>query len=286
VTPERWQEIKQVLAGALERTPSERNAYLDRACSEPDFRHEVESLIAAHEQAQSSFLSRPALPAKELAIGSRLGPYEILERIGAGGMGEVYRANDTRLGRDVAIKVLPAAFFEEPARLIRFQREARILASLNHPNIVTLHSFEEAGGIHFLTMELIEGQALNRLIPKEGLAVDQILDVAGAILEALAAAHEKGVVHRDLKPGNVMVTKVGRVKVLDFGLAKELNASILTETILATAGFTEAGVVMGTPPYCSPEQITGRELDHRSDIFSLGTMLYEMATGLRPFRGE
>jgi serine/threonine-protein kinase len=286
VTPERWQQVKHVLAEALERDPSERIDYLNQACAEPDLRREVESLIAAHEQAQTSFLAQPALPPKELAIGSRLGFYEILARIGAGGMGEVYRARDTKLGRSVAIKVLPPAFVEEPARLSRFQREARMLASLNHPNIVTLYSFEEAGGVHFLTMELIEGEPLNQLIPKGGLPVDQMLDFAAAISEALAAAHEKGIVHRDLKPGNVMVTNQGRVKVLDFGLAKDVRVMNTDETLLTSAGFTEVGVFLGTPPYCSPEQISGRAIDHRTDIFSLGTVLYEMAAGERPFHGE
>src|SRR5579863_4708404 len=221
VTPERWQEVKKVLAAALERAPGERRAYLDQACAEPDLRREVESLIAADEQTQSSFLAQPAIQAKELAIGSRLGPYEILARIGAGGMGDVYRASDTKLGRSVAIKVLPPGFVDDPGRLARFQREARMLASLNHPNIVTIHSFEEIDGVHFLTMELVEGQPLNQHIPKGGLPVDRILDFAAAITEALSAAHEKGIVHRDLKPANVMVTDEGRVKVLDFGLAKD-----------------------------------------------------------------
>jgi serine/threonine protein kinase/Tfp pilus assembly protein PilF len=286
VTPERWQEVKKVLAGALERAPGERHAYLDQACTEPDLRREVESLIAAHEQAQTSFLAQPAIPPKELPIGSRLGPYEVLARIGAGGMGEVYRASDTKLGRSVAIKVLPPEFVDDPARLARFQREAKMLASLNHPNIVTLHSFEEANGDHFLTMELIEGQPLNRLIPKGGLPVDRILDFASAISEALAAAHDKGIIHRDLKPANVMVTDEGRVKVLDFGLAKEIHAVNSEDTILTYGGFTEAGVVLGTPPYCSPEQIAGCDVDHRTDIFSLGTMLYEITAGQRPFQGN
>jgi TolB-like protein len=283
---ERWQEVKKVLAGALERAPGERAIYLDRACTEPDLRREVESLIAAHEQAQTSFLAEPAIPTKELSIGSRLGPYEVLSRIGAGGMGDVYRASDTKLGRSVAIKVLPPTLVDDPARLARFKHEARMLASLNHPNIVTLHSFEETGGVHFLTMELVEGQALNRLIPNGGLPVDQILDFAAAISEALAAAHDKGIIHRDLKPANVMVTNEGRVKVLDFGLAKEIRTEYSEDTILTSVGFTEAGVVLGTPPYCSPEQIAGRAVDHHTDIFSLGTMLYEMTAGQRPFQGN
>jgi TolB-like protein len=286
VTPERWQEVKKVLAGALKRAPAERHVFLDQACIEPDVRREVESLIAAHEQAQTSFLAQPAVQPKGLAIGSRLGPYEILARVGAGGMGDVYQASDTKLGRSVAIKVLPPALVEDPVRLVRFQREARMLASLNHPNIVTLHSFEETGGLHFLTMELIEGQGLNQLIPKGGLPFDRILHFATAISEALAAAHDKGIIHRDLKPANVMVTKDGRVKVLDFGLAKEIRTEYSDDTILTSAGFTEVGVVMGTPPYCSPEQIAGRAVDHRTDIFSLGTMLYEMTAGQRPFQGN
>jgi serine/threonine protein kinase/tetratricopeptide (TPR) repeat protein len=286
VTPERWQEVKKVLADALERAPSERHAYLDQACAEPDLRLEVESLIVAHEQAQSSFLAQPAIQTKELAIGSRLGPYEILSRIGAGGMGDVYRASDTKLGRSVAIKVLPPAFVDDAGRLARFQREARMLASLNHSNIVTIHSIEEAGGIHFLTMELVEGQSLNRLIPKGGLPFNRLLDFAMAISEALAAAHEKGIIHRDLKPANVMVTDEGRVKVLDFGLAKDTREANSSDATLVSADYTKMGVIVGTPAYMSPEQFEGRAIDHRTDIFSLGTLLYEMATGQKPFLGR
>lgn len=285
MTAENWQEVKRVLAGALELPAGERNAYLERACAEPGLRREVESLIAAHEQDQSSFLAQPAIPARELSAGSRLGPYEIAARIGAGGMGDVYRATDSRLGRSVAIKVLPSSFADDGARLARFRHEARMLASLNHPNIVTLYSFEEAGGIHFLAMEFVEGQPLSQLIPREGLAVERIPEFAAAICDALAAAHEKGIIHRDLKPGNVMVTPGGRIKVLDFGLAKEVRTAT-EETLLTMATLTEAGMVMGTPPYCSPEQIAGRVIDHRTDIFSLGTMLYEMACGQRPFQED
>jgi TolB-like protein/tetratricopeptide (TPR) repeat protein/predicted Ser/Thr protein kinase len=286
VTPERSKEVKKVLAGALERAPGERHAYLDQACAEADLRREVESLIAAHDQTQSSFLAQPAIPAKELAIGSRLGPYEILSRIGAGGMGDVYRASDTKLGRSVAIKVLPPGFVDDAERLARFQREARMLASLNHPNIVTIHSFEEIAGVHFLTMELIEGRPLNQVIPKGGLPVDQILEFADAISEALDAAHEKGIVHRDLKPANVMVTGEGRVKVLDFGLAKETRDANSNDATLAPDEYTKMGVIVGTPAYMSPEQVQGRMIDHRTDLFSLGTLLYEMATGQKPFQGE
>lgn len=201
-------------------------------------------------------------------------------------MGEVYRAADTKLGRFVALKVLPPDMARDPERLARFQREARAVAALNHPHIVTLHSVEEDGGVHFLTMELVEGHSLDRLILEGGLPLEQILVIAKAIADALAAAHEKGIVHRDLKPANVMVTEDGRVKVLDFGLAKQTGAADPIDATQTLAGYTEVGAVMGTPAYMSPEQIAGRVLDHRTDIFSLGVMLYQMATGCRPFEGS
>src|SRR5580704_17888613 len=214
-----------------------------------------------------------------------LSHYHILAAIGAGGMGEVYRATDTKLGRQVALKVLPAEMARDPQRLMRFRREARAVAALNHPHIVTIFSVEEAEGVHFLTMELVEGQPLDRLIPEGGLPAGRIVDIATALAAALAAAHEKGIVHRDLKPANVMVTGDGRVKVLDFGLAKELHPYNPDGATLTAAGTTEMGVVMGTPAYMSPEQVSGRTLDHRTDIFSLGIILYEMASGRRPFQG-
>jgi serine/threonine protein kinase/Tfp pilus assembly protein PilF len=221
-----------------------------------------------------------------LSLGDKLGRYQILGPIGAGGMGEVFRASDPRLGRDVAIKVLPAEMALDPDRLARFQREARVLASLNHAHIVTIFSVEETDGMHFLTMELVEGQPLSSLIPSNGLPVEQIVEIAGALADALAAAHEKGIVHRDLKPANVMITQDGRVKVLDFGLAKDVSGGGSSDVTLTSLGNTQAGTVVGTPAYMSPEQILGRTLDHRTDIFSLGVMLHEMATGRRPFEGN
>ncbi len=200
-------------------------------------------------------------------------------------MGEVYRATDTRLGRDVALKVLPPEMAHDPERLGRFRREAKVLAQLDHPNIVTIYSVEECGGVHFLTMQLVEGLPLDRLICQSGLAVEQIIEIAEGLADALAAAHEKGIVHRDLKPANVMVTNEGRVKVLDFGLAKDVRASNPGGATLTSASQTEIGVVMGTPAYMSPEQTSGRPLDHRTDIFSMGVLLYEMSTGRRPFEG-
>ena len=220
-----------------------------------------------------------------LSAGDKLGHYTILAPIGAGGMGEVFRAHDPRLDRDVAIKVLPAAMARDPDRLARFQREARSVAALNHPHIVTIYSVEEAAGVHFLTMELVTGQPLDRIIPAQGLPFEQIVDIAGSLADALAAAHDKGIVHRDLKPANVMVARDGRVKVLDFGLAKDVSDAAPYAATRTSLGNTQAGMVMGTPAYMSPEQVSGRPLDHRTDIFSLGVVLHEMSTGRPPFAG-
>jgi serine/threonine protein kinase/tetratricopeptide (TPR) repeat protein len=220
-----------------------------------------------------------------LTPGTRLGSYEVLAAIGEGGMGEVYRAFDPRLGRDVALKVLPADMARDPARLERFTREARAVAALNHPHIVTIYSTEEADGIRFLTMELVEGESLEALIPAVGMPLTRFFDVAVPLADALAAAHQKQITHRDLKPANVMVAADGRVKVLDFGLAvaapRESNASALATALQVTA----PGTILGTLPYMSPEQVEGIAVDHRTDLFSLGVMFYEMLTGARPFKG-
>src|ERR1700674_3972927 len=218
--------------------------------------------------------------------GRQLGSYKIVSMLGAGGMGEVYKAHDTNLGRDVALKVLPRDMARDPERLVRFRREARTVAALNHPHIVTLHSVEEVDGVHFLTMELLEGRSLDQLILEGDLPVARILDIAIAIAEALTAAHEKSIVHRYLKPANVMLTDEGRIKVLDFGLAKEIREANPNDATLTSAEYTKMGVIVGTPAYMSPEQVAGRTIDHRTDIFSLGAMLYELATGQRPFQGQ
>jgi len=219
-------------------------------------------------------------------IGRTLAQYTIIAKIGEGGMGEVYRARDAKLDREVALKVLPAAVALDPARLGRFRREAKIVAALNHPNIVTIHSVEEVEGVQLLTMELVEGQGLDALIPSHGLPLTEVLDIGVAVADALASAHDKGIVHRDLKPANVMVTTDGRVKVLDFGLAKLTEAAPSPQDATRPVGsITSHGTVMGTVPYMSPEQIRGEEVDARTDIFSFGVLLYELISGRRPFAG-
>ncbi len=221
-------------------------------------------------------------------IGRQLGTYEVLSLIGAGGMGDVYRARDTKLNRDVALKILPDAFARDDDRLARFRREARALASLNHAHIVTIFSIEEHDDVPFMTMELIEGCTLAEGILSGGLSPARFFDIAIALADALSAAHRKNIIHRDLKPANVMVTEDGRVKVLDFGLARggDDEAVRLAEDVTVTSVGTKVGTIVGTMPYMSPEQIEARPIDHRTDIFSLGITLYEQATGERPFRGD
>jgi serine/threonine protein kinase/Tfp pilus assembly protein PilF len=218
--------------------------------------------------------------------GERLGHYTIVSHLGSGGMGAVYRATDTTLGRDVALKILPGDMAADPDRLERFRREARAVAALNHPHIVTIHTVEQAGGVHFLTMELVTGQALDKMMAAASLPIDRVVEIASAIAGALAAAHEKGIVHRDLKPANVIASDSGPVKVLDFGLAKVEQMASMPDADTATNLGTEIGVVLGTPAYMSPEQVSGISVDHRTDIFSLGVLLYELATGVRPFHGR
>jgi eukaryotic-like serine/threonine-protein kinase len=223
-----------------------------------------------------------------LSRGARLGPYEILSPLGAGGMGEVYRARDERLARDVAIKVLPEEFFEGEERRLRFEREAKMLASLNHPNIAAIYSFEEDGGRHLLVMELIEGTMLRDELDAGPLPQRKAVDYALQITRGLSAAHEKGIVHRDLKPENIFVTKKGHVKILDFGLAKRVEPARSEEGTSAptVSRHTEAGTVLGTVAYMSPEQVRGLPVDHRSDIFSFGVVLYEMLSGRRAFKQD
>jgi len=224
-----------------------------------------------------------------LSPKSRLGTYEILGPLGAGGMGEVYRARDVRLDREVAIKVLPADLASNPDELARLEREARTVARLNHPNIVTLFSVEDVGGVRFLSMELVQGQTLSTLVTPDGLPLPRLLEIAIPLTDALVAAHEKGVIHRDLKPGNVMVTRDGRVKVLDFGLAKMAPVgaaySPSSRSVFAEGPLSQEGEVTGTVPYLAPERLRGEAADVRSDLFALGVILYELAAGRRPFVG-
>jgi serine/threonine protein kinase/tetratricopeptide (TPR) repeat protein len=222
-----------------------------------------------------------------LSPGTRLGSYEVVSTIGAGGMGEVYRARDAKLGRDVAIKVLPGEVAASSERLARLEREARAIAGLNHPNIVTLFSLEEDGGVRFLTMELVEGQSLDRLVVPGGLPAARVLELAIPLADALVTAHERGVVHRDLKPANLMVTREGRLKVLDFGLAKLSSSPASSADALRTLTrpISAVGQIVGTVPYMAPEQVRGVSVDERTDLFALGIVIYELATGRRPFPG-
>src|SRR5439155_10715562 len=223
-----------------------------------------------------------------LSVGMRLGPYEILAAIGAGGMGEVYRARDTRLKREVAIKVLPEAFAQDPERLARFQREAELLASFNHPNIATLYGLETAGGVTAIVLELVEGETLADIIARGPIPLDEAAPILGQIADALDAAHERDVVHRDLKPSNIKLRPDGAAKILDVGLAKLVHqsessrssssaAAITSSTVRVNAAF--AGAVHGTAAYMSPEQAKGRPIDRRSDLFSYGCVMFEMLTG-------
>ena len=221
---------------------------------------------------------------------TRLGPYEILAALGAGGMGEVYRARDTKLGREVALKVLPEAFASDPQRMARFERAARVLASLNHPNIASIHGLEESGSTRALVMELVEGPTLAERARSGPLPVDEALRTACQIAEALVAAHEKGIIHRDLKPANVKVTPAGAVKVLDFGLAKAMEDPVASDNApdspTLTAAATQADTIMGTPAYMAPEQARGQAVDKRADIWAFGAVLFEMLTGQHAFAGE
>ena len=226
-----------------------------------------------------------------LTPNTKLGVYEIIEPIGAGAMGEVYRAKDTQLGRDVALKVLPSAFAKDADRVARFKREARLLATLNHTNIAAIHGLEASNGVDFLVLELVPGQTLAEILKAGPIPFEEAIKIALQIAEALDAAHEKGVVHRDLKPPNIKITPDDEVKVLDFGLAKAIapepsSGESFSDSPTLSAAATRAGIIMGTAPYMSPEQVRGKPVDKRSDIFSFGVVLYEMLTGRWAFPGN
>src|SRR5829696_2020996 len=291
---ELWKQIDALLEQAFEQPAKEREAFVVAASQDnPVLRDEVLSLLKAQLQA-GKFMERSAMNVAAHALaqdsklttivstlaGQEIESYRIEKLLGAGGMGEVYLARDLKLGRMIALKVLPLHFVVDADRLSRFQREARALSSLNHPNLVTIYEVGEANGLHFIAMELVEGRALSSLRGK--LSLKELLSIVAQAAEALAAAHQSGIVHRDVKPDNVMVRPDGYAKVLDFGLVK------LTEAAPAQsdAAQTQLGVAMGTLAYMSPEQASGEPVDHRTDIWSLGVVLYELSTGRKPFSGE
>jgi len=302
MTPERWQQIRDVLEEALELAPQERSAYLDHVCaSDSSLRQELDKLLAGEGELDSSFLESPAMEqlsslisqasGSVLAAGTKLGPYAVQALLGAGGMGEVYRAHDTRLGRTVAIKVIPRSLAPDMVRRQRFEREAKAISALQHPHICTLYDMGQQEGTEYLVMEYLEGETLAARLMKGRLPLDLTLRYASEVADALDAAHRHGIVHRDLKPGNIFVTTHGESKVLDFGLAKleETKPSPDTPKALMPPNaevLTTPGVAMGTVAYMSPEQARGEELDGRTDVFSLGAVLYEMATGKVAFPGR
>ena len=285
MTPERWQQIRDLLEKVLEAAPQQRSALLQRACASDDsLRQEVETLLAASDDVRSSFL-QSARPRVTLTPRTKLGEYEVKSLLGSGGMGEVYRARDSRLGRDVAIKVLPSALSADPERLRRFEQEARAAAALNHPNILAVFQMGTYEGAPYLVSELLDGETLREQNKRGKLAMRKAIDYGVQIAHGLAAAHEKGIVHRDLKPENLFVTKDGRLKILDFGLAKLTQPQSGAEHSAPTLNErTEAGVVMGTVGYMAPEQVRGQTADHRADVFAFGAILYEMLAGKRAFQ--
>ena len=288
-----WPRVKALFDGALNLPPEQRAAFLDVACgSDVGLRGEVESLLAAHAEA-GSFAEGAAMDAlaksadviaslgPALAAGDELGAYRIVGPLDAGGMGEVYRAVDTRLEREVAVKVLPAALSDDPDRVARLAREARLLAALNHPNIATIHELEIAGHRQAITMELIDGPTLAERLTGGPLTLEETLEVAQQVASALEAAHSKGIIHRDLKPENIKFTHSGAVKVLDFGLARAAPARADGPTDGLADGPYRRRSVDGTPAYMSPEQASGRQEDVRTDIWAFGCVLYEMLTARR-----
>ena len=304
MTPERWKRVEELYHAAGTRPQDERAAFLAEACRDDEgLRRDVESLLD-ESLSDDGFLAEPGLAipshmafdlARETMTGRSLGGYQFQTFLGAGGMGDVYRAHDPKLRRDVAIKILPQAFTSDADRLERFEHEARMLAALNHPNICAIYGLEEAEGVRFLILELVEGKTLAETLAslqaqRSGLPLRDALTVARQITEALEVAHEKGIIHRDLKPANIKITPDGVVKVLDFGLAKALAADVsapdLTHTPVVTRDGRPEGAVLGTAAYMSPEQAEGKAVDRRTDIWAFGVVLFEMATGQRPFSGE
>ncbi|HXT64218.1 MAG TPA: serine/threonine-protein kinase [Pyrinomonadaceae bacterium] len=297
MTPERWQTVEETLQAALDCPASQRADLLAKACAgDADLQRETTSLLEAHEAA-GDFLEQSALERdaqllidsddRQTRAGTAIGPYEIIERLGGGGMGEVYLARDQRLARLVALKILPAYFVSDAERLRRFQIEARAASALNHANILTVYEFGESDDTHYIATEYIDGRTIRELIAGESLTIADTFDIAGQLLHGLSAAHAAGIVHRDIKPDNVMRRKDGEIKILDFGIAKlieDANSDVSLLTSRATSR-TEVGAVLGTIGYVSPEQARGLAVDERTDIWSAGVVLYEMLAGRRPFSG-
>jgi serine/threonine-protein kinase len=296
--PERWQQIDRLFHLALEQEPGQRPAFLAKACSgDKDLCSEIEALISAHEEAQS-FIETPAFDlaaemltqgASGIGVGQSVGPYKIKSILGIGGMGEVYLAQDTRLGRPVALKILPRQFTIDAQRVHRFEQEARAASALNHPNIITIHEIGRINNTQFMVTEFVDGQTLRQRMMTAPISPPEALEIAIQVAGALDAAHAAGIVHRDIKPENIMLRADGYVKVLDFGLAKltELPAGAVDSEAATRAHVkTDPGMVMGTVQYMSPEQARGRDVDARTDLWSLGVVLYEMVSGEVPFKGE
>lgn len=294
MSTQRWQQIEEVFHGALELPADAREDYLKNVCAgDIQLQLEATSLIEAHQQA-GDFIDEPALvrDAHVLVsvlpdpnVGRILGHYEIIERIGSGGMGDVYRARDSRLERDVALKILPAPLVSEPNHMRRFEAEARAVSKLNHPNVLTVHEVGSIDGVNYIATELVDGETLRQLITSGNLSLADVLGICAQVASALAAAHESGIIHRDIKPENVMRRRDGLVKVLDFGIAKP-TGPFLTNHLGNTSAQTEVGVVLGTVAYMSPEQARGFAVDQRTDIWSLGVVLYELLSGAQPFTGQ
>ncbi|HEV2834588.1 MAG TPA: protein kinase, partial [Pyrinomonadaceae bacterium] len=297
MNPERWQRVKEIFNSAINYRPEERGLFISQACSGDDeLRSEVESLIASHEKS-GGFIDEPALQAAaglladtkaEMKPGDTVGSYEVLSFISRGGMGEVYLAEDKRLGRKVALKLLPSSFTKDGDRLRRFEQEARAASALNHPNIITIYEIREAASSHIIATEFVEGETLRMRMNRSPLKLSEAVDVAIQVADALSAAHKAGIIHRDIKPENIMLRPDGYVKVLDFGLAKlseQASPAVAAEapTIQVRTG---SGIVIGTAGYMSPEQARGLSVDNRSDIFSLGAVIYEMLARRKPFEGD
>src|SRR5262245_59567483 len=297
MTRERWLKIEKIFYAALECEPGERAAFLDKACAGDDaLRRDLETLLAAHQQPESGLDALKADVAAEILakertwrmVGMTLGRYHLLAPLGAGGMGEVYRALDSRLDRNVAVKILPAHLTDNSEAMRRFEREAKTVAQLSNPNILSIHDFGTEQGVCYAVMELLEGETLRTRISGGALPWRKAVGIGIDIAEGLSASHAKGIIHRDLKPENIFLTSDGRTKILDFGLAR-FKAAIPEENITSAPTvpiISEPGFVMGTPGYMSPEQVRGDEAEAPSDIFSFGSVLYEMVTGHRPFAGR